>query len=93
MQLMNYKTCVCNLCGTGCGQFLKTDGRQVFGVAPLIAHPVSKGKLCIRGWHANELLNTNERITQPMIRENGQLRPASYEEAIALVGVVSENGK
>ncbi|WP_028451283.1 molybdopterin oxidoreductase family protein [Chitinilyticum aquatile] len=82
---MNYKTCVCNLCGTGCGQFLKTDGRQVFGVAPLIAHPVSKGKLCIRGWHANELLNTNERITQPMIRENGQLRPASYEEAIALV--------
>lgn len=85
MQTMNYKMCVCNLCGTGCGQFLKTDGKRVFGVAPLIAHPVSKGKLCIRGWHANELLNTNERITHPMIRENGQLRRASYDEAIALV--------
>ncbi|WP_246038547.1 molybdopterin oxidoreductase family protein [Chitiniphilus eburneus] len=85
MKLMNYKACVCNLCGTGCGQFLKTDGKKVFGVAPLIAHPVSKGKLCIRGWHSNELLSTNDRITQPMIRENGQLREASYDEAIALV--------
>ncbi|QLG88421.1 molybdopterin-dependent oxidoreductase [Chitinibacter bivalviorum] len=85
MKLKNYKACVCNLCGTGCGQFLKTDGKKVFGVAPLIAHPVSKGKLCIRGWHSNELLSTNERITQPMIREHGQLRAASYEEAIALV--------
>lgn len=82
---MNYKACVCNLCGTGCGQFLKTDGKRVLGVAPLIAHPVSKGKLCIRGWHVNELLNTNDRVTTPLIRENGQLRPASYAEAIALV--------
>lgn len=82
---MNYKACVCNLCGTGCGQFLKTDGKKVFGVSPLITHPVSKGKLCVRGWHVNELLNTNERITKPLIRENGQLREASYEEAIALV--------
>ena len=85
MNLANYKPCVCNLCGTGCGQFLKTDGQKVYGVAPLIAHPVSKGKLCIRGWHSNELLNTNERITEPLIRENGQLRPASYAQAIALV--------
>lgn len=85
MKAMNYKACVCNLCGTGCGQFLKTDGQKVFGVAPLIAHPVSKGKLCIRGWHSNELLSTNERITTPLIREQGQLRAASYDEAIAVV--------
>lgn len=82
---MNYKPCVCNLCGTGCGQFLKTDGKKVFGVAPNQGHPVSKGKLCVRGWHINELLNTNERITTPLIRENGQLRVASYEEAVSLV--------
>ncbi|WP_043650201.1 molybdopterin oxidoreductase family protein [Chitinilyticum litopenaei] len=85
MNLVNYKPCVCNLCGTGCGQFLKTDGHKVYGVSPLIAHPVSKGKLCIRGWHSNELLSTNERITTPLIRENGELREASYDEAIALV--------
>jgi formate dehydrogenase major subunit len=82
---MNYQVSVCNFCGTGCGQFLKTDGKQVLGVAPVIAHPVSKGKLCVRGWHANELLNTNERIYSPLIRENGQLRTASYDEAISLV--------
>ncbi|WP_047396183.1 molybdopterin oxidoreductase family protein [Chitinibacter sp. ZOR0017] len=85
MNLAHYKPCVCNLCGTGCGQFLNTDGQRVYGVAPLITHPVSKGKLCIRGWHANELLNTHERITTPLIREHGELRPASYDEAIAKV--------
>ncbi|MBK5914993.1 molybdopterin oxidoreductase family protein [Rhodocyclus purpureus] len=82
---MSYQACVCNLCGTGCGQFLKTDGRKVLGVAPVIAHPVSKGKLCVRGWHANELLNSNERITTPLIREDGAWRTASYAEAIELL--------
>jgi formate dehydrogenase major subunit len=82
---MNYQVGVCNFCGTGCGQFLKTDGRKVLGVAPVIAHPVSKGKLCVRGWHANELLNTNERITTPLIRDDGRLRPATYAEAIERV--------
>ncbi|MBV5274888.1 MAG: molybdopterin-dependent oxidoreductase [Lamprocystis purpurea] len=82
---MNYQACVCNLCGTGCGQFLKTDGKRVLGVAPIVSHPVSKGKLCVRGWHANELLNTNERITTPLIRENGRLREASLDEALSLV--------
>ena len=82
---MNYQMCICNLCGTGCGQFLKTDGKRVLGVAPIIDHPISKGKLCVRGWHANELLSTNERITEPLIRENGQLRAASWAEARELV--------
>lgn len=82
---MNYHACVCNLCGTGCGQFLKTDGRRVLGVAPVIGHPVSKGKLCVRGWHVNELLSTNERITTPLIRTGGQLQTASYDEAISLL--------
>ena len=82
---MNYQACVCNFCGTGCGQFLKTDGKRVLGVAPIVNHPVSKGKLCVRGWHANELLNTNERITTPLIREGDQWREASLEEAVTLV--------
>jgi predicted molibdopterin-dependent oxidoreductase YjgC len=82
---MTYKPCVCILCGTGCGQFLKTDGKTVVGVSPHLSHPVSKGKLCLRGWHINEVLNTHERITTPLIRENGALREASYEEAIDLV--------
>lgn len=79
---MTYKTSVCNFCGTGCGLFLKTDGNTVTGVAPMKAHPVSKGKLCIRGWHINELLNSNSRITKPLVRKNGKLVEVSYQEAI-----------
>ncbi|RPJ44363.1 MAG: hypothetical protein EHM19_06910, partial [Candidatus Latescibacterota bacterium] len=82
---MSFMPGVCNLCGTGCGHFLRTEGGKVSSVAPLQAHPVSHGRLCIRGWHVNELLCTEERIDTPLIREKGALRPATAEEAIGVV--------
>jgi formate dehydrogenase major subunit len=82
---MSFKTGVCNLCGTGCGHYLKTEGNAVVSVAPVQSHPVSRGRLCVRGWHVNELLSSDERIDAPLIRENGALHAASWDEALSLV--------
>jgi len=46
-------------------------------------HPVSKGRLCVRGWNVHELLSTADKITTPLIRKNGKLVEASYDEAVA----------
>jgi formate dehydrogenase major subunit len=54
-------------------------------VAPNLSHPVSQGRLCMRGWHIHELLATGERIATPMVRRSGALRPASYAEAISVM--------
>ena len=78
---MRFKAGVCNLCGTGCGHFLQTDASTVSGVAPSWNHPVSKGKLCVRGWHIHELMHSGGRIETPLIRENGTLKAATYGEA------------
>jgi len=82
---MSYSAGVCNLCGTGCGHFLRTVEGRVVAVAPNLSHPVSQGRLCMRGWHIHELLATGERITTPMVRRHGALQPVTYAEAIAIV--------
>lgn len=80
---MNYKSGICTFCGTGCGHLLDVRGDKVYGVFPMQNHPVSKGRLCVRGWNVHELLNTPEKITTPLIRKNGKLVEASYDEAVS----------
>ncbi len=48
--------------------------------------PTSRGGLCRKGWTAAELLRHPERLTEPLIRDGrGELRPASWDEALARV--------
>lgn len=82
---MNYKPGICTFCGNGCGHFLRiTDGR-VDGVFASRNHPVSQGRLCVRGWNIHELLSTNQRILAPMLRKNGSLEKVSSDEALSEV--------
>ncbi|HQL43084.1 MAG TPA: molybdopterin-dependent oxidoreductase [Spirochaetota bacterium] len=83
---MSYLPGVCTFCGTGCGHYLKVDGASVNGVFPSRVHPVSKGRLCVRGWNIHELLSTHERITKPYVKDG----EVSYRDAIAkLVSALS----
>ncbi len=76
---------VCPYCGTGCGFYLQVQDGKLVGVRPAQAHPVNQGKLCIKGWHVNEFVTAKDRLTTPLIRRNGKLQPAPWEEAVALV--------
>jgi len=42
--------------------------------------------LCMKGRYAFDFANSEERITEPLVRKNGQLTPATWEEAFELVG-------
>jgi predicted molibdopterin-dependent oxidoreductase YjgC len=81
---MSYQTGVCNFCGTGCGHFLDAAEDAIRGVFPAPAHPVSRGRLCLRGWHIHELLASEERIDRPLVRGDGILRESTWEEALGL---------
>jgi formate dehydrogenase major subunit len=61
------------------------EGNRVRGVYPLSGHPLSHGRLCVRGWHIHELLQTEDRITQPLIKDGGHFRQVSYGEALNFV--------
>jgi len=79
---MSYLTGICNFCGTGCGHVLKVEEGAVRGVFPSSAHPVSRGRLCVRGWHIHDLLNTEERLSRPLLRKDGVLTAVSWDEAL-----------
>ncbi len=76
----------CPYCGTGCMFYLVVDDNGTLaGVEPSSAHVVANGQLCVKGWNAFHFVNHPDRLTQPMIRRNGKMEPASWEEALDLV--------
>jgi predicted molibdopterin-dependent oxidoreductase YjgC len=77
----------CIYCGCGCGIYLQVLDGKVVGVLPVKDHPISEGKLCIKGWNAHDFVYHPDRLTTPLIRDSkgGELRPATWEEALTLV--------
>jgi assimilatory nitrate reductase catalytic subunit len=47
--------------------------------------PTNRGGLCHKGWTAGRLLGHPARLTTPLVRAGGELRPASWDEALDLV--------
>jgi len=73
---------VCSYCGTGCGVLFQVmDGRLV-DTLPMKTHPVNEGKLCIKGWNLHEHVVSDKRLTSPMLKKNGHMQEASWDDAI-----------
>ncbi len=88
---------ICPYCGCGCGLYLHVANSRVVGTAPMRAHPVSRGRLCLKGWHAHELADSPDRLTRPLVRRGDELQEASWEEAVSevvrgLQGVIERAG-
>jgi predicted molibdopterin-dependent oxidoreductase YjgC len=75
---------ICPYCGTGCGLYLKVENNRLLGVAPSIRNPVSRGRLCVKGWNAHVPVGHPDRLKTPLVRRNGKFEPASWEEAIRI---------
>ncbi len=84
---MEYQTVrtICTYCGTGCGVLLEVMDGKVVGVLPQKDHPINEGKLCIKGWNAHEFIYADGRLTKPLIRKNGKLEEATWDEALEFV--------
>ena len=75
---------VCPYCGTGCMFHLVSDGGRLIGIEPSVPHPVSRGSLCVKGWNAFAFVHHPDRLTTPLVRKHGELRPATWDEALDL---------
>ena len=77
----------CIYCGTGCTFELNVKDDHVVGVTSvrdLEFSPVNKGALCVKGRFGWDFIHSPERLTTPLIKENGEFRPASWDEALNL---------
>jgi len=76
----------CPYCGVGCGMYLGIRGDQVISIRGDRESPANKGKLCVKGRYGiNEFIHHPERLTTPLIRRNGKLAEATWDEALDLV--------
>src|ERR1700726_3330430 len=81
---------ICTHCGDGCkttlgvrrsetgAEIVRGDNRDKSGI--------NGDFLCVKGRYAFDFANHKERLTQPLIRQNGKLSPATWEEAFELIG-------
>jgi len=76
---------ICPFCGVGCGMGLRVSNQQVIGVEPLSQHPISHGQLCSKGWSTAFGIDPRDRITTPLIKDDGRFRVASWDEALSLI--------
>ena len=76
----------CPYCSLQCGMTLTQRG-PALEVQSWPEFPVNEGALCRKGWTAGELRGHRERLTSPLVRDRatGELRAASWDEALDLV--------
>jgi NADH-quinone oxidoreductase subunit G len=98
---MKHVGTICTHCGDGCkttlgvrrsdtgAEIVRGDNRDKSGI--------NGDFLCVKGRYAFDFARNKERLTQPLIRRNGKLTPATWEDAFELIGgqfrgVLDRNG-
>jgi predicted molibdopterin-dependent oxidoreductase YjgC len=77
---------VCSFCGVGCGLTVTVEGGVIRKVAGEKGNPTSKGEACIKGREGWRYMYSDRRLKKPLVRKDGELVEASWEEALDLIG-------
>ena len=75
---------VCTYCGVGCSFDIWTKDRHILKVEPAEG-PANGVSTCIKGKFAWDFVNSQDRLTTPLIREGDRFREAGWDEALDLV--------
>ncbi len=76
----------CPYCGVGCGVVAQVDERErMIGMLDDPDNRSSLGMLCVKGRFGYSFVQHEDRITTPLVRRNGKLAPASWDEALDYV--------
>ena len=75
----------CSYCGVGCQMYLHVRDNRVVKVSGVEDEVPNLGSLCVKGRFGFDFIASDQRLTDPLIKENGEFRKATWEEAIDLV--------
>lgn len=73
---------ICPHCSTGCHIDIQSRGREVMRVLPRPAEAVNEEWICDKGRFAYAGLAADDRVTQPLLRVDGEWREVSWAEAL-----------
>lgn len=72
---------ICTYCGVGCNLEVAVVNGKVKSIQAPYDAAVNQGHTCLKGRFAFSFYNHPDRLRTPLIRRNGELQPASWEEA------------
>ena len=88
---------VCTYCGVGCNLEVSARNGEVLSIQAPYNAEVNQGHTCLKGRYAFGFINHPDRLRTPLIRREGELKPATWDEAFAylaekLTKIKKENG-
>ncbi|MGG0658359.1 formate dehydrogenase subunit alpha [Rummeliibacillus pycnus] len=75
---------VCTFCGVGCSFEVWTKGRKILKVQPSNG-PVNAISTCVKGKFGWDFVNSEQRLTKPLIRKDGEFVESSWDEALDVI--------
>ncbi len=76
----------CAFCGVGCQIRIHTEDNRIVRIEGAGRDVLpNHGSLCVKGRFGYDFVGSEERLTTPLIKENGTFRKASWKEAFDLV--------
>jgi len=79
-------TTICPYCGVGCQLKLEVKDEKIIASKPDPDGATNHGQACVKGrFGIAEFVHHPERLTSPLIRKNGELKEASWDDALELV--------
>jgi predicted molibdopterin-dependent oxidoreductase YjgC len=75
----------CNYCSVGCTIKLGSTRNQVYEVRSDDMLGMNDGVTCVKGRFGQDYINSNNRLSRPLVRRDGRLVPVTWDEALDLV--------
>jgi NADH-quinone oxidoreductase chain G len=76
---------ICTHCSMGCNVRMDTRTHKLRRIVGRENMQVNDQWICDKGRFAHGWVNAESRLTQPLLRKNGELTPVSWNEALAVV--------
>ena len=82
---MQYVGTVCAHCSNGCKTTLSVRNNRILRANNRDLSGINGDFLCVKGRFGFDFVHHAERLMQPLVRRNGKLEPASWEDALRAV--------
>lgn len=76
---------VCTYCGVGCSFDVWTKGREILKIEPQEEAPANGVSTCVKGKFGWDFVNSEERLTKPLIRKGDSFVESTWEEALDII--------
>ncbi len=72
----------CELCAWSCGMNVHVENGKIVKVTGMKEHPLNRGRLCPKGSISPDYVYSTDRITHPMVKENGKWKRVEWDDAL-----------